>query len=348
MREIDLSKYQIRTDLVIDAAGNSKYEKKIDYDSCSVSTINLDVDTSKKINKKPGEYITLYFEDITDNTNFENVLKVLTNEINKVLKDTKIEDNFSCLIIGLGNEKSTPDALGVKVAKKCLVTRHIYDLTGTLEDGYRITSVFTPGVMGTTGIETSDLISSVIEVVNPNFIITIDALASDSIDRLLKTIQITNTGINPGSGIGNNRKEISSDIYNIPVIAIGVPTVVDATTIVSDTFKFLKKLFSYNIKNKDILRDRLIPSVHINYLKNNNYTLSKEETTYFLGAFGNLSPFEKKLLIKDVLTPIGYDLIVTPKEIDFVLERITNLISKAINNSLHEIYIDKKLLSFDI
>ena len=108
-----------------------------------------------------------------------------------------------------GNEKSTADELGVTTAKKVIVTKHIYDLTGTLEEGYRVTACLIPGVMGTTGIETSDVISSVIEKVKPDFIIAIDALASDSIDRLLKTIQITNTGINPGSGVGNNRKEIS-------------------------------------------------------------------------------------------------------------------------------------------
>lgn len=337
MREIDLSKYQIRTDLVIDHIENSKYEEKEEYKSCTVSTIKLDNETAQKIGKKQGDYITLYFNDITDNTNFNNVVEILTKELKQVLKDTQINNEYSCLIIGLGNEKSTPDSLGVKTAKKSIVTKHIYDLTGTLEEGYRITSIFTPGVMGTTGIETSDLIKSVVETVKPNFLITIDSLASNSIDRLLKTIQITNTGINPGSGIGNNRKEISKEIYNIPVISIGVPTVVDATTIVSDTFNFLKKHFSYNIKNKDNLKEKLIPNSNINYLKNNNYTLSKEETSYFLGAFGNLKNEEKKLLIKDVLTPIGYDLIVTPKEIDFTIEKLTDLISTSINKSLHEI-----------
>ena len=338
MRTIDLSKYQIRTDLVVDLIEkDSSLEKKYKYDSCIVSRIELDEVASSMVKKKVGDYTTLYFDDITDNTNYKNVLKVLTDELKEILKKTKIEKDFSCMIIGLGNEKSTADELGVTTAKKVIVTNHIYTLTGTLEKGYRITTCFTPGVMGTTGIETSDMISSVIKTVDPDFIIAIDALASDSIDRLLKTIQITNTGINPGSGIGNNRKEISKEIYNIPVIAIGIPTVVDATTIVSDTLNFMKKHFSYNIKNKNNLVDKLIPSSRINYLKNNNYTLSKEETSYFLGALGNLSNDEKRLLINDVLTPIGYNLMVTPKEIDFVVEKLTDLISSAINHSIHNI-----------
>ena len=338
MREIDLSKYQIRTDLVVDLIDKDySFEKKYKYDSCSVSRITLDEVASSTLDKKVGDYTTLYFEDITDQTNFNNVLKVLTSELKVILKDTKIEKDFSCMIIGLGNYRSTADELGVRVSEKVLVTKHIFELTGTLEKGYRITTSFSPGVMGTTGIETSDVISAVIKEVGPDFIVVIDALASDSIDRLLKTIQITNTGINPGSGIGNNRKEISQDVYKVPVIAIGVPTVVDATTIVSDTLNYMKKHFSYNIKNKDKVSDKLIPSSKINYLKNNNYTLSKEESSYFLGALGNLSREEKKLLINDVLTPIGYNLIVTPKEIDFVVEKLTDLISSAINHALHNI-----------
>lgn len=338
MREIDLSKYQIRTDLVADLVEKgSDLEEKYTHKNCTVSKIKLDEENAKKLGKNKGNFTTLYFEDITDSTNYQNILEVLIKELNDILEKTKIAKENSCMIIGLGNEKSTADELGVQTAKKVTITKHIYDLTGTLEDGYRITSLLIPGVMGTTGIETSDIISSVITTVKPDFLIVIDALASDSVDRLLKTIQITNAGINPGSGIGNNRKEISQNIFKIPVIAIGVPTVVDATTIVSDTLKFMKKHFSYTIKNQNNIKDKLIPNSKINYLKDNNYSLSKEEETYFLGALGNLSNTEKKLLINDVLTPIGYNLIVTPKEIDYLVETLTKLISTAINNVLHNI-----------
>ncbi len=338
MREVDLAKYQIRTDLVVDLIeADSPYEKKSNYKNVTISNVKLDDEGASKLNKKKGDYTTIYFDDVTDTSNYNDVLTVLTDELLKILKDSQIKDDYSCMIIGLGNEKSTADELGVTSAKKVTITKHIYDLMGSLEDGYRITTCLIPGVMGTTGIETSDIIYSVVKTVNPDFIIAIDALASDSIDRLLRTIQITNTGINPGSGIGNNRKEISSDIFKVPVIAIGVPTVVDATTIVSDTLNYMKKHFSYNIKNKDSLSDKLIPSSKINYLKNNKYTLSKEETSYFLGALGNLSNEEKRLLINDVLTPIGYNLMVTPKEIDFIVLKLTDLISTAINKSIHNI-----------
>lgn len=338
MREVDLSKHEFRTDLVVDLIeDNSSYEEKTTVDGITISNIKLDEEGSKLLGKEMGDYTTIYFDDITDTTNYDKVLKIMSDELSKMLQDSKIKDSYSCMIIGLGNEKSTADALGVVSAKKVTVTKHIYDLTGTLEDGYRITTCLIPGVMGTTGIETSDIISSVVNKVKPDFIIVIDALASGSIDRLLKTIQITNTGINPGSGIGNNRKEISEKIFGIPVIAIGVPTVVEASTIVNDTLNYMKKHFSYNIKNKDKPSDKLIPSGKINYLKNNPYTLSKEETSMFLGAVGNLSNYEKTLLIRDVLTPIGYNLVVTPKEIDFIVQKLTNLISESINKSIHNI-----------
>lgn len=343
MREIDLSRYKIRTDLVEDLISEEEnIDRKYEYNDIIVSNIELDEDNAKELGRKKGDYTTIHFKDITDNNNYNSVLEILTRELRNMLLISNIDDSLSCLIIGLGNERSTADELGVNSAKKVTVTKHIYDLVGSLENGYRISMCLIPGVMGTTGIETSDIIKSVVKEVKPGFIIVIDALASDSINRLLKTIQITNTGINPGSGIGNNRKEISSDIFGIPVIAIGVPTVVDATTIVNDTLNYMKKHFSYSIMNKNSNKNKLIPSNRINYLKNNNYNLSKEESSYFLGALGTLTDIEKKLLINDVLTPIGYNLMVTPKEIDFIVLKLTNLISTAIDNSIHNISTKKE------
>lgn len=340
MRNVDLKDFEIRTDLVADIVSKDEkvnvIEEIYEENRIKVSNIKIDSDTSKLINKKEGFYTTIYFDDITDHTNYKNVKEIFVKELQKILEKENITKNSSCTIIGLGNDKSTPDALGSKTVENIIVTKHIYDLTGTLEEGYRIVSSFTPGVMGTTGIETSDILESLINKVKPNFIIVIDSLASDSIDRVTKTIQITNAGINPGSGIGNKRKEISKETLNIPVIAIGVPMVVDAVTIVSDTINYMQKHFSYNLKNKT-KSDNLIPSYMKNYLKYDNLTLSNEEKNYFLGAFGNLSDYEKKALIFDVLTPIGYNFIVTLKEIDFLLDKLSKLLGEGINNLLHNL-----------
>lgn len=333
MREVDLSKFSIRTDLVTDIIENNDKalasEDVYTYKDIKVSDIILDEDQAKEINKSAGRYTTIYFNDITDSSNYANLKEVFVKELKKYIN----KDNV--LVIGLGNDKSTPDAVGPKTLDIIKSTKHIYDLYGSLEDGFSIVSKITPGVMGETGIETGDIIYSIVKDVKPSLIIVIDALASGSIERVCKTIQITDTGIYPGSGVGNLRKEISSDVLGVPVIAIGIPTVVDATTIVLDTINFMSKHFSYNLKNKDVLSNKLIPSNMLNYNKYDIPGLNKEEESFFLGAFGSLSNFEKKALILDVLTPVGYNLIVTPKEIDFDILNLSKLIGESINLVLH-------------
>lgn len=338
MREIDLKKFSIRTDLVKDTIKdikNTKGIKEEEYNQKDINISRIYIDKDNDINKKEGIYTTIYFKDITDHTNFKNVEEAFTKELKYILEQENFKTNQSILIVGLGNEKSTPDCLGVKTAKNVIITRHIKEILKHLEEGYSTTSLLIPGVMGETGIETSDILNQIIKLIQPDLVIVIDALASDSIDRVCKTIQITNTGISPGSGIGNKRKEISKEIYNIPVIAIGVPTVVDAVTIVSDTIKYMEKHFSYNLKS-DNKKDKLIPSSKRNYL-NNDYELNENEKSFFLGAFGNLSNKEMKSLIFDVLTPIGNNLMVTPKEVDFLIEKLITLLSQGINNSIHNI-----------
>ena len=170
----------------------------------------------------------------------------------------------------------------------------------------------------------------------PDYIIAIDALASSSIENINKIIQITDSGIEPGSGIGNNRKELSDIFLSIPVIVIGVPTVVDAVTIVNDTISFLIKKISYNIMNIDNPRFKLINPKNYNYL-NINYSLDREERKKYLGLLGELKEHEIKELLSEVLTPIGYNFIVTPKEVDFLIDKLAIVISKSINNVLHDV-----------
>ena len=193
---------------------------------------------------------------------------------------------------------------------------------------YRNVSILEPNVFGNTGIESKDIILGVIKETNPDFLIVVDSLASLGVERIQKTIQITNTGISPGSGIGNKRMEISKNTINIPVIAIGVPTVVSSIVIVNDTLKFLMKKISYHKNNYQ--KDKFIPSSNINYL-NEEKDLNEFEKKELLGLIGTLDETTLKDLIFETLNPIGYNLIVTTKEIDFVIEKLGNLISSAIN-----------------
>ena len=339
--EIDMKKYQLHTDMIIETYDKNNIKKGIShnekvYDDILVEETKITKEAQPHCNKKPGLYKTITFNDLTDKDNFKKVEKILIDELKSFLKEKEIGDESSCLIIGLGNEKSTPDSLGPQVVDKILVTRYLFNL-GEVENGYRNVASFKPSVTGITGIETKDLIEGIVSKTKPDFLIVIDALASSSISRLNKTIQITDTGISPGSGIGNNRQELSKDTLNIPVIAIGVPTVVDATTIVSDTFKYMLKQFSYKIDNIDNKKLKFVPEKNQNYLEHENeLTTSLKEK--ILGMVGSLEEDELRKLIDEVLTPINYNLMVTVKEVDFLMEKLSLLISNGINKSLHEAY----------
>ena len=248
-----------------------------------------------------------------------------------MLQTIKANEQSTCLVLGLGNEKTAPDAVGPLVIEKTIVTNHLY-VYGKLDPGFRRVWALSPGVMGETGMETSDLIKGVVDVIKPDFAIVVDALASSSIERVNKTIQMTDAGINPGSGVGNKRKEISYDTLGIPVIAIGVPTVVDAASIVSDTINYMYKHFAYTKENLDNPAQKL--KVKVNYLKK-NVNIADDDKKNLFGLVGSLSDSEVKSLIYEVLNPVGYNLMVTPKEEDFVVQKLAEVISTGLNTALH-------------
>ena len=333
---IDLSNYKIRTDLAIEAIDNKKIKgitsKKIIEEGIKVTEVMIDEEASQIINKKKGNYITIEFEDVTDYENGKKVEKKFSSELTKLINKLNIDKEASCLIVGLGNSKSTPDSLGPLVINNVLVTNHLFELE-EVTDGYRRVSVLVPGVMGQTGLETSEVISSLVDKFKPNFLIAIDALASHSIERVNKTIQMTDTGIHPGSGIGNSRKEISYETLKIPCIAIGVPTVVDAITIVSDTINYMHKHYTYSKLNINNPLNKLM-AYSPNHLKE-NITLNKKDKETLLGIVGTLEENEVKQLLFEVLTPIGFNLMVTPKEVDFLVEKLSLIIGNGINKALH-------------
>lgn len=334
--EIDLKNYQIRTDLIVEQVTdeNNVSTKVYDENGIKITTVEVDKNMSEQINKKVGDYVTIEFDDVTDSHNQEIVKKIFSEQLSEIIKKTKIKDSDKCLIIGLGNDKSTPDSLGPLTIDKVLVTNHLFTY-GQVEEGFRSVSAIIPGVTGTTGIETSDLIKSVVDGIKPDFLIMIDALASQALDRVNKTIQISNTGIHPGSGVGNSRKEISKDTTGIPVIAIGIPTVVDAVTVVSDTINYMQKHYAFHKKFIKNPLSKLVSSTQINYLKK-EVDIEKEDKINLLGIVGSLNEIEIKQLILEVLTPIGYNLMVTPKEVDFIVEKLATILGEGINISLHE------------
>lgn len=215
-----------------------------------------------------GKYITVEFDDIMDKSIKKEVISLLKS----LLDENGMKENSSILVVGLGNERSTPDSLGPLVIENIIVTRHL-EVLGL--NSNRVVSAIKPGVMGETGIETKDIIKGVVDKINPDFLIVIDALKSGSLKRLNKTIQLTDTGIHPGSGVANKREKLDKKALGIPVIAIGVPTVCDIKTIINE---------SVDVSNIDNIPE----------------------------------------------------MIITPKEIDFIIDKMSDLISICINKALYE------------
>ncbi|WP_338470310.1 GPR endopeptidase [Niallia sp. XMNu-256] len=359
--EIDLSRYSVRTDLAIEAREMVIHEKgsqhvgeqedvsqiegviikEREVDDVKISFVEVTKEGENVIGKKQGKYLTIEVLGIrqSDTELQQKVGDVFAAEFAHFLKQNGIKEDASCLVVGLGNWNVTPDALGPQVCENLLVTRHLFQLQPeNVEEGFRPVSALSPGVMGLTGIETSDIIFGVVEKTKPDFVIAIDALASRSIERVNATIQISDTGIHPGSGVGNKRKELSKETLGVPVIAIGVPTVVDAVSITSDTIDFILKHFGKEIREGNRPSRALAPA-GMTFGKRKKLTdedlPEEQQRQTFLGMVGTLSEEEKRKLIYEVLSPLGHNLMVTPKEVDVFIEDMANLIANGLNASLH-------------
>ncbi|MDF2911405.1 MAG: endopeptidase [Sporolactobacillus laevolacticus] len=343
--DLDLKNYAVRTDLVIEENANKTSNKGVHVeekmeDGIKVTSMVIDQQAAASMHKKAGAYLTFEAKELrTGDTEIEEKTeKVFAKYFAQFLKKLNISEHASCLVVGLGNWKVTPDSLGPSVVENVLVTKHMFDLQPeNVQPGYRPVSAITPGVMGVTGIETSDIILGVIEKTKPDFLIAIDALAARAIDRVNTTIQVADSGIHPGSGIGNNRKELSRQSLGIPVIAIGVPTVVDAVTITSDSLdlllRHLEREMSENNPSKSLTPSWMSFGEKVDYkgLK----LPSKENRAAFLGMVGTLSEAEKAQLIQEALGASGTQLMVTPKEVDFFIEKMGNVIAEGLNAALH-------------
>lgn len=236
------------------------------------------------LQRKKGEYVTIDIKKLNNITTEkeQEIIKVFSKELSKII-DKHINKNEEILVVGLGNEFATPDSLGTKTVQNIEITRHIkMFLPDAIDKNTRTISAITPGVLGTTGIETIEIVKGIVDNVKPKLIIAIDSLCSKKIDRINKSIQISDTGIIPGGGVGNRQEELSVKTLGIPVIAVGVPTVLDAATIVVDT------LNACEIK------------------------ISEEEIV-------------NKMMLNN------FNFIVTPKEIDSLIEGMTTIISEGIN-----------------
>ena len=280
-------------------------EKEDINEKISVERVKITNEQGEKAIGKPiGNYITIDIKKlkIAQDEDIEKSAEILSNELKKVL-DEHIDKQGEVLVVGLGNIYVTPDALGPKVINEIEVTRHIINyLPQYVNEGTRMVSAISPGVLGMTGIETVEILKGIVDNIHPKLVIVIDALASRSIERISSTIQLSDTGIIPGAGVGNKRSEISEATLGIPVIAIGIPTVVETAVLVNDSLDLFITKLQEEAKSND----------YLNQLKEkDNY----EE-------------------IKEALMPSDYNLIVTPKEIDDLIENMSEIVAMGINQSM--------------
>ena len=241
----------------------------------------------KALDRKMGNYITIDMKKINNITTEkeEEIINVFSKELSAIV-NKHVQSNEEILIVGLGNLYATPDSLGSKVVQNIEITRHIkIYLPNAIDQKTRSISAITPGVLGTTGIETVEIVKGIVQNIKPKLVIAIDSLCSKNIDRINKSIQISDTGIVPGGGVGNRQAELSENTLGVPVIGLGVPTVLDAATIVIDTL---------NSCDIEVDENKLVDKMQLN----------------------------------------NFNFIVTPKEIDILIDSMTNIVSEGLNISL--------------
>lgn len=312
--------YNFRTDLALERRDLYKkannIEKEVDGIETTEEKIGEDITVSKvkilnengenAIGKKKGNYITIDIKNlkIAGEDEIQKASEVVTKELKDIINNL-VSPEDPILIVGLGNLYVTPDALGPRVVQDIDITRHILEyMPNVLEQGTRSVSAVSPGVLGTTGIETLEILKGIVDNIKPKLIIVIDALASRSIARISSTIQIADTGIVPGAGVGNARKELTINTLGIPVIAMGVPTCVEAATIAADSLDLFIQKVQEEAQSNDFLN--------------------------------KLQDEDKYEMIKEVLAPQDYNFIVTPKEIDELIENMSSVVARGINFAIQK------------
>ena len=310
----------IRTDLALEAREALTTDKEPDIDGViyktekddimEITTVDIENETGSQTMGKPvGTYITRESEFMRDNDiqAQKKITEALSQKLGELIKPEK---NKKALIVGLGNWNVTPDALGPKVVNRILVTRHILEsIPEDIRDSVGNVAAVSPGVLGITGIETAEIIKGITQRVKPDVIIAIDALAARSVSRINSTIQLSDTGISPGAGIGNCRTPLNEENMGVPVIAVGVPTVVDAATLVNDTFA----------------------GILTSMLEKNGY---ESQTAKSIKHICDEDKFDD---ILSALEPYSGNMFVTPKEVDAVIERLSDIIANAVNMVLHPV-----------
>jgi len=310
--------FRVHTDLAVESRELYNEQNDVELEGVSVDvkenenyTVTrvevLNKNGMEKMKKPIGQYITIDVPNL-DKTN-EDLKDEISQALAKEIKGMGLNHpNSKILIIGLGNWNISPDALGPKVVERVLVTRQYFiNFNKEFDETMANVAAMSPGVMGMTGIESFDIVKGIVDKIKPDLLIAIDALSSRKMNRISTTIQISDTGISPGGGVGNKRVALNKETLGIPVLSIGIPTVVNAATIVSDT---LDLIISSLKEQADVGRE-------------------------FYNLLEALSNEERYSLIEEVLNPFMANTIVTPKDIDVLIDDLSIIIANGLNIALH-------------
>lgn len=294
-----------------------------------ITHIVTDASGAEKIGKKEGTYITLTVPTLTadDEEGFKELEAQFISSLQDIHQPLTLSPQSKILIIGLGNRTITPDAIG-----PLAIDRFHEDMFSLpIDFGHLV--FYAPGVTGQTGLETGEFVKAIAQRVQPDLILVIDALAARNQDRLCKTIQITNTGIHPGSGVGNARNEISFDSLGVPVTAIGVPMVVDAPVLIVDAIQTVFKVISSKIGETKKPSSALAIG---SWLRSTDEPIDVEAIKPIFGEWSGWTPEEIRGLLQEVLPPHHQQLFVTPKETDAWVMRHADLIQTSVLNWLQD------------
>lgn len=303
--DLAIEKHEMLLEAATELSGVTVQQEE--KDNIRISRIAIEsLKAQMKMGKPVGNYVTVEFSglNIAEGEDYERLCRVLAGEIRNLLS---LKEKSHVLVVGLGNRYITPDSLGPQVVSRLMVTRHLLAyIPEEIDEGIRPVCALAPGVLGTTGMETGEVIKGVVDTIKPDAVIVIDALAARSMERISTTVQICDTGISPGAGVGNKRKELSKSTLGVPVIALGVPTVIDAATITADVLKMAAE------------------------------TEQVKENENLYEALTSLDDASQRQLLQEAIPENLSGFMVTPKEIDLFVERVSKVVANGINLALHK------------
>lgn len=313
----------IRSDLALESLIYAK--EKEDYHRKCEKIKNITIETFEILRKKDsfphaiGKYIEISFKDFSYQ---EDLIEICTKQLRKLIQSFHLKRDPFIMIVGLGNEKLTSDSIGVKTLHLVQSTHH-YSLEKRHQEHLYDSICITPGVMGKTGVETADYISALKEEFKPDLMIVIDALCAKSYEKIGRVIQMNNVGLYPGSGIGNHRKAINNTTMDIPVIAVGIPTVIHVSSLMSDVFEIMEGYFHESMQSYHSLK--------VGKRERYEGVLSVAQKELLMGELGKLDESQREHLFFEILSPLEKQMVLCDKGIDFDVEVLSKILSKSIN-----------------